>query len=581
MTKSTTHGKNVGVALPGPGADSGTRVTGQFGMATEMARRILVYNWSATALGQIESWSPALRTAVNLCLGSRMCSCIYWGSEHLILYNDAYGSILGTKHPWALGRTVDEVWPEIIDIIGPLMKQTFAAGETTGGDDAAIFLNRSGYVEEFYCSFSYAPIIDHHGDIEGVFATLPETSVRVIGERRLRTLQKLGADARGARHPQQMLEIAAEVIAENSCDIPFAALYSWRDDDSVARLSATANIEAGLRLSPLQIDLDDDSRFSTVAREALSHGYALLELNDEFTSIPLGAWRVPARQLLVLAFVPYGDEVPNAVMLAGVSPHKRLDDDHLAFFTMLADQITRSLAEAFTHEQEDARVRDLQQRARAVQEAERLRIARDLHDTLLQSMQGMRFLLEAGLERARLADPSAIGLFENALSASIHAINEGREVLSLLRSTAPTARDLSASLSALGAELVTSAEIKFALDVSGEPREIRPEVWSETYGLCREALANGVRHAHATSIRVEMNFGDAFRVSITDDGCGMDAGIASAGRSGHFGMQGMRERAGGIGGTLDVRSAVGEGTSILLSVPKDRAYVSDQSSVPA
>ena len=130
---------------------------------------------------------------------------------------------LGTKHPWALGRPAREVWPEIFDIIGPLLKRTHQSGETTGADDAAIFLNRSGYVEEFYCSFSYSPLVNHAGNIEAVFATIPETSERVIGERRLRTLQKLGVDSRGLIDPQQVLSCAREVLGENPKDIPFAA----------------------------------------------------------------------------------------------------------------------------------------------------------------------------------------------------------------------------------------------------------------------------------------------------------------------------------------------------------------------
>ena len=86
---------------------------------------------------------------------------MYGGSPHRIVYNVAYASILGTQHPWALGRPALEVWPEIFDVIGPLLERTYYHKETTGDDDAPIFINRSGYVEEFYCSFSYTPLINH------------------------------------------------------------------------------------------------------------------------------------------------------------------------------------------------------------------------------------------------------------------------------------------------------------------------------------------------------------------------------------------------------------------------------------
>ena len=177
-----------------------------------------------------------------------------------------------TVRSWALGRTADEVWPEIFDVIGRLMKETLHTGKTTGADDAAIFLNCSGYVEEFYCSFSYAPLIDERGEIEGVFATLPETSVRVIGERRLRTLQRLGADAREVRRPQQTLEIAAEVISENPRDIPFAAMYLWGAEETQASLCATANIARGTPLSFEVLRESDETSLLRLARQSMTGG---------------------------------------------------------------------------------------------------------------------------------------------------------------------------------------------------------------------------------------------------------------------------------------------------------------------
>ena len=501
-----------------------------------------------------------------------MCSCIYWGAERLIIYNDAYGSILGTKHPWALGRTADEVWPEIFDVIGPLMIKTFETGTTTGADDAAIFLNRSGYVEEFYCSFSYAPLINELSDIEGVFAILPETSVRVIGERRLRTLQKLGADARELRRPEQTLQIAANVLSENPYDIPFAAMYMWDADGREANLCATSNIDRGLELSPELIRDDDDTDLARLARRSMEKDLEILTVDESYAPIPLGAWRIPAHELLILPFTPRGNAAPRAFMLAGVSPHKHLDPDHLAFFQMLADQISRSMSEAFSHEREDARARDLRERARVAQQEERVRIARDLHDTLLQSMQGIRYLLEAGVDRAKARDDSALKLFENALDASVHAVEEGRAVLSLLRSTAPTGNELSSSLSTLGTELVKGLDIGFSIEIRGEQRELQPQVWNDIYGICREAVANATRHSHGSTISVQLKYDADLQLSVVDDGCGMETEFAATGRPGHFGLQGMRERSENMGGHLVVESDQIHGTTILLSVPGTAAY---------
>lgn len=542
----------------------------------DMARRISHHPWQDTELGARESWSPTLNTALELCLGSRMCGCIYWGPNHLIIYNDAYASILGTKHPWALGRPADEVWPEIFDVIGPLLKQTYHHRQTTGEDDAPIFINRSGYVEEFYCSFSYTPLVNRHGVMEGVFATLPETSVRVIGERRLRTLQELGVEAREARHPEQILEIAAKVFNNNLCDIPFSSLYSWRVDSSNALLKATSNIEAGEPLSPIQIDLEGNSALALAIQRAFADGHSVIPISVHHHPIPLGAWKIPATELLVLSFSPYGDQVPYALMLVGVSPHKRLDKEYLEFFLMLAYQLERSLAEAISHEQEDERLKEVQRRNKIEQQAERVRIARDLHDTVLQSMQGMRFLIEAGLSQTNSATPQSVELFEKALKASEHAIEEGREVLSLLRSTAPKASELPMALRDLAAELVAGGHPEINIAVDGNTRQLTDETWNEVYGICREAISNSVRHAQANEINIHLSFGGAFRFAIEDNGKGINLAIAEKGRAGHFGILGMRERAENLDAAIkiDTINANGnpQGTLVEITVPAQRAY---------
>ena len=549
------------------------------GKASEMAERIRLYDWSQTALGPAQQWSRGFSTALDLCLGSRLCSAIYWGQERLVLYNDAYSALLGSKHPWALGRTADDVWAEVFDVIGPLMQHTLATGEATGADDAAIFLNRSGYVEEFYCSFSYSPLVNEFGDIEGVFTMFPETTLRVIGERRLNTLQQLAAGTRELRHPRDVLEVAAKVFTSNDRDIPFAGLYLWNQERSQAHLCATSNIDGGATLCPTTIDIDDDNEIARLMTQTEIREYAILDLGAAYSPIPTSAWKIPAEEMLFLPFERYGEVTPKAFMLCGVNPHKRLDEAHSSFFRMLADQVSGALAEAFSHEQEDVRLRELQERARAAQQEDRVRIARDLHDTLLQSMQGLRFLLEAAIERSKIGDDSAGELFERALDASVFAIDEGRAVLSLLRSSAPEMTDLTLSIATLGDALVSGSEISFELEVNGNQRELNAALWNDIYGICKEAVANAARHSHATSITLELLYAEDLSVRVRDDGCGIDSAVASTGRPGHFGLQGMRERSEKIGGSLNVESHVAHGTTVELNVPGSIAYANRSGSV--
>jgi signal transduction histidine kinase len=538
----------------------------------EMSALIRNHDWSSSSLGHIDSWSSGMRTALDLCLGSRLCSAIYWGPERLVLYNDAYSALLGSKHPWALGRPADDVWAEAFDVIGPLMRHTLETGEATGADDAAIFLNRSGYVEEYYCSFSYSPLINEFGAIEGVFTMFPETTTRVIAERRLATLQRLGAGTRELRHPHEVLDSAAQVFADNGRDIPFAGLYLWRGERTCAERCAGANIAIDSRLIPPRIDISADTPLARLLARDDGEDYACMPIEACDQPVPTGAWCIPAKELIFLRVEPSGEDMPKAFVLAGVNPYKRLDDAYLSFFRMLADQLAGALAEAFGHEQEDVRLKDMRERARGAQQEERVRIARDLHDTLLQSIQGLRFLLEAGIVRLQAGDPTSGELFARALGASKQAIEEGRGVLSLLRSSVPVNGDLSSSISKLSNALMNGSGIDFRIDIDGDERELQARVVRDIYGIAHEALVNASQHSRASSIRLRLQFSDELIVSIRDNGCGINADIVKTGRPGHFGIQGMRERAEKIGGEITIESRAAAGTVVRLRVPGDAAY---------
>ena len=541
--------------------------------SSEMAGRIRSFDWAGTDIGPAEKWSLGFCSALNLCLGSRLCSAIYWGPRQLVIYNDAYSALLGSKHPWALGRPAAQVWSEVFDVIGSLMVHTRETGESTGADDAAIFLNRSGYVEEFYCSFSYSPLVNEFGNIEGVFTMFPETTTRVIGERRLQTVQQLGSRTRGSRRPREVLEISAEVFARNNYDIPFAGLYLWDEGCRSAKLCASSGIDAGAALCPLEIDADDPGELSSLVCGREMRALTIRQHLGADITIPSGAWPIAAQELLFVPFEPYGEGAPKAFMLCAVNPYKHLDSRHLSFFRMIADQVSGALAEAFSRVQEGARLHALRERARTAQQDERVRIARDLHDTVLQSIQGMRHLLEAAIERSKSGDATAINLFERALDASVFAIDEGRAVLSLLRSTAPTAEELATSIATLGKELVAGTDISFELRVSGQQRDIDFNIRGDIDGICREALTNVVRHSRGSTIIVELKFENDFALVIRDDGRGIAADVADHGRIGHYGIPGMRERAEKIGGALFISAAPGRGTEVKLTIGGTVAYL--------
>ena len=212
-------------------------------------------------------------------------------------------------------------------------------------------------------------------------------------------------------------------------------------------------------------------------------------------------------------------------------------------------------------------------------EDERLRVARDLHDTLLQSFQGLllRFQAAINLLPGRAADARQV--LEAAVDDAAHAITQARDAVQDLRSSTEITNELSKAAEVLGKELAEQQRVAngdapaFTVDVEGTPQELRPILRDEVYRITGEALRNAFRHAHARRIEVEIRY-DArkLRVQVRDDGLGINRSVLQEGRTGHFGLPGMRERAKAIGGQLEVWSEQEAGTEVELIIPASVAY---------
>jgi hypothetical protein len=203
-----------------------------------MGQRIRETDWSTTPLGPIAGWPQSLRTAVGICTESRFPMAIWWGPEAVQLYNDGYVPVLGAKHPQSLGQSGMECWSEIWDFVGPLYTQVMRHGRSTWSDDLLLLMDRYGYVEETYFTFSYSPIRDESGGVGGLLITCAETTGHVVGERRLRTLRDLGSRSGEARTIAGACRLAAAILAENPDDVPAAALYLLEPDRATATRAA-------------------------------------------------------------------------------------------------------------------------------------------------------------------------------------------------------------------------------------------------------------------------------------------------------------------------------------------------------
>ena len=209
---------------------------------------------------------------------------------------------------------------------------------------------------------------------------------------------------------------------------------------------------------------------------------------------------------------------------------------------------------------------------------ERTRIARELHDSLLQGFQGLMFRLQA--VRQLLPEPpgDAAKILDSALQVGDQAIGEGRDAVQNMRSSSFDNRDLAVSLSALGRELRKGidppSKPQYRAVVEGRPRELTAVVRDEAYRIAREAVSNAYQHAKAGHIETEVTFGDAeLTIRVRDDGIGVDPEVLARGqRPGHWGLPGMRERSESLSGQLNVWSERHAGTEVELVIPADMAY---------
>jgi signal transduction histidine kinase len=197
---------------------------------------------------------------------------------------------------------------------------------------------------------------------------------------------------------------------------------------------------------------------------------------------------------------------------------------------------------------------------------ERTRMARDLHDTLLQTLQGTKMVADTALDRPD--DAPALARALKQVSTWIgQASEEGRSAVNALRTSTTEGNDLAEAFRGAIEDSRRQSAIGASIAVTGSPREMHPVVRNEVYRIGYEAIRNAYTHSHANHLEIALGYGRDLTLRVADDGIGMDPPTAEHGRDGHFGLPGMRERAGRIGAALSVSSAPGAGTMVVLSVP--------------
>ncbi len=547
-------------------------------------------DWSKSPLGPVASWPQSLRTSVSIMLASGFAVVVAWGPEFIFLYNDRYRPVLGvTKHPMALGSRAVDIFPEVWDMIGPLFRKA-TAGETVALDDVLIPLDRNGYLEECFFTLSYSPIRDESGGVGGMLAIVAETSERVQGERRLRTLRDLASVAPHAETAEQACENAARTLATSPADVPFALLYLLGADGARARLVSRAGLDdvGGDVVAPfivLDQERPDQWPLARAAREA--RAVVVDDLVGRFGRLPGGAYPEPTHAALVLPLARPGLEHPYGFLVAGVSPRRALDDKYHGFFELAAEHVATAIANAVSREAE-------RRRAEALAEIDRAKttffsnVSHEFRTPLTLMLAPLEDLLarDGASAELQLLQRNALRLLKLVNTLLDFSRIEAGRVQAAYEPTdlAALTRDLASSFRAA----IDRASLELVIDCPPlpEPVYVDRDMWEK---IVLNLLSNAFKFTFEGSIQVRLRaVDDHVEFDVADTGTGIAdqdlprlferfhriEGARSRSYEGSgIGLAFVHELARMHGGTVRVKSRLGEGTTFTVALPRGSRHL--------
>src|SRR5256714_3618048 len=348
-----------------PTVDEGALAADWLTGGGEMGRLVRSMDWSKTPLGPIESWPQSLRTTVSLCLASNFPISLAWGPHHVQIYNDGYWPICGGKHPHSIGQDFSVCWASAWPVIGKACGRALA-GETSYLENQRMFLDRHGYLEETFFTFSFSPIRDETGGVGGLFHPVTETTAKMLGERRARALRDLAARTSKARTSEEALEFAAQALSEHNLDVPFVLFYLLDANGASAELIAgTASLPEALAIRATNLEERESGVWPLLDVVRTRQVVEVDDLTVRCGKFSCEPYPEPPKTALLLPITPPGSTHPIAIMVAGVSTRLPLNDLYRSFYDLTVAAVTAAVANARAHEEERRRAEALAEIDRA------------------------------------------------------------------------------------------------------------------------------------------------------------------------------------------------------------------------
>ncbi|HEX2132432.1 MAG TPA: ATP-binding protein [Actinophytocola sp.] len=564
--------------------DGPTRLRSLFDGPGETRAALRVKDWSATALGPVDTWSDELCAAIRTVLPSEIPMLLWWGRDLVQIFNDAYAPLLGAKYPEAIGQPGAECWAEVWDELGPMARRVLDGGGATYAENRLLLLRRNGYLEETYWTFSYSPVCGEDGAVAGVFVATTDVTERVLGDRRMATLRAFGElSTTAAETAADACRAAVEVLAGSPDDVPLALAY-LRDgpglDGALTLVAATGAGETE-RVRPGLAEIAD----------LVEHGQPV-EVADLAARFPGARGRLgggvgdaPVERALVLPLQAFGRVRPVGALVLGVSPYRELDGPYRAFADLVASHVSTALTDALAYAEERARATAL-----AELDAAKTRffqnVSHEFRTPLTLLLGPLRTVLDAGLlpepHRSAMATAHRAALRLRRLVDTL--LDVARAEADQLRAR-PEPTDV-ATLTAECASMFRSAaqSAGVALEVRvGPPRTVLVdrEMWAK---IVLNLVSNAVRFTRSGSVSVRLDStGGQLVLTVADTGVGIPEGelervfdrfhqvsesSARGGEGTGIGLSLVRDLAGALGGGVSVRSALGEGSTFTVTIPE-------------
>lgn len=320
-----------------------------------MGQLIRSMDWSKTPLGPTATWPQSLRTSVSLCLSSTFPILIAWGPETIQIYNDSYRPICGAKHPESMGQNFRICWETALPVVGDAFTRG-QQGEGTYIKDQRMFLDRYGYLEEAFMTFSFAPIRDESGEVGGIFHPITETTDKMLSARRTQVLRDVAALTSQAKTNADIYASLTRSPGDFALDLPFLLFYELAEDGQRARLMRTVGL---LTDQPLAAELEELDVAQTEWLTDLTESRTVSDLAGRVGTLAAGPYpEYPHTALRLPIFVSTKTQ-PVGFLLAGVSPRRALDQDYLNFYALLANTINTAFSNVNAYQEEQKRAEAL------------------------------------------------------------------------------------------------------------------------------------------------------------------------------------------------------------------------------